>query len=180
MFHVPEHISAVTQRAERTPPDLSIECPSALGADLRDELRAALRARHADRLGVDAGGVSEVLDVDALTGPRAAIAVAVVGTARRAHEVFVFARGATGNAQNVLDGPLGVVVDYLDGILDELVGADDAFLPLDWEGRPFKHQRGPCVVFVRGEVRDYLAEDEAARLLQEDPAPRAIAGFPAR
>jgi hypothetical protein len=43
-------------------------------------------------------------------------------------------------------------------------------LPLDWEGRPF--ERG--VVFVRGEVRDYVAERQAAMLLQEEAPPPAL------
>jgi hypothetical protein len=100
------------------------------------------------------------------TGANAAVAIAVVGTERRAHEVFVFARGPGKG----LDGPLGACVDVLDGLLKELIGDDDAFLPLDWEGRPFDGG----VVFVRGEVRDYLAEREAAKLLGEDMPPPAL------
>jgi hypothetical protein len=166
---------------DRTPPDLASECPHELDAALRDDLRRALRERHAERLGVDERGVALALDVDAMTGDRAAVAVAVTGTVRRAHEVFVFTR-ATGpkGGDAGLDGPLGVAVDYLDGLLDELIDADDGSLPLDWEGRPYADGERRVVVFVRGEVRDYVAEEEAARLLQEDPAARAIPGFPLR
>ncbi len=115
----------------------------------------------------DAGEVDDdVADGNEALDGGAAVAIAVVGTERRAHEVFVFARGrGTG-----LDGPLGACVDVLDGLLRELVGSDDAYLPLDWEGRPFDGG----VVFVRGEVRDYLAEREAAKLLGEDMPPPAL------
>lgn len=181
MFSVPEHISSVTAPSHRSPPDLARECPDDVASALRDDLRAGLRDRHAARLDVDAHGIAETLDVDAMVGRNAAVAVAVVGTARRAHELFVFARasddaGASGDA---VPRALAVVVDYLDGVLDELVGDDDAFLPLDWEGRPWQHGNDSVVVFVRGEVRDYVAEEEAAKLLEEDTPPRAIPGFPA-
>ena len=66
------------------------------------------------------------------------------------------------------DGALDRAVDYLDGVLAEL--ADDAFLPLDWEGRTYDDGH----VFVRGEVRDYVAEEAAAKLLGEAPPPRGL------
>jgi hypothetical protein len=161
----------------KAPPDLSRECPDAVDDAVLADIRRALRERHADRLGVDSRGVAEHLDIDAMTGSArnagAAVAVAVTGTIRRAHEVFVFARD--GGVGHDLDGALGVVVDTLDALLEELVGADDAFLPLDWEGRP--DGKGG-VVFVRGEVRDYVAEEEAAKMLGEDTPERAIPGFP--
>jgi len=167
--------------SDRTPPDLAAECPNELDSSLRDDLRRALRERHADRLGVDERGVALALDVDAMTGQRAAVAVVVTGTVRRAHEVFAFTRATDPHDGDAgLEGPLGVVVDYLDGLLDELIAADDGFLPLDWEGRPYSDGGRRVAVFVRGEVRDYVAEEEAARLLQEEPLARAIPGFPLR
>ena len=69
-----------------------------------------------------------------------------------------------------LDGPLATAVDVVDGILQGVVGRDDAFVPLDWEGRAYEGG----VVFVRGEVRDYVAEEAAAALLGEALPPRAI------
>lgn len=146
---------------DRRAPDPAREAATALDAALTSSLRRALHERHAARL-----PAGHTLEVGGRTGPGAAMAIAVVGTERRAHEVFVFARGqGTG-----LDGPLGVCVDLLDGLLQELVGDDEAFLPLDWEGRPFDGG----VVFVRGEVRDYLAEREAAKLLGEEMPPPAL------
>jgi hypothetical protein len=177
MFSVPEHISPVPAPSDRSPPDLARECPDDVERAVRDDLRRGLRERHAERLDVDPHGVDEALDVDAMTGRGAAVAVAVSGTARRAHEVFVFARARSSRDASI-PRALAIVVDYLDGVLEELVGVDDAFLPLDWEGRPYHHDADDVIVFVRGEVRDYLAEEEAAKLLEEDAPPRAIPGFP--
>jgi len=117
---------------------------------------AALRARH----GADVA-LRAVVRTGTDAGTRAALAVVVLGDDRRAHELFAFARGADS---------ADVVVDVLDAVVREAVADDDAFLPLDWEGRPYDGG----VVFVRGEVRDYLAEDEAGRLLGEPALARAI------
>lgn len=146
---------------DRRAPDPAREANTALDAELTFTLHRALHERHAARL-----PKGHSLEVGGRAGAGAAIAIAVVGTERRAHEVFVFARGRGEG----LDGPLGACVDVLDGLLQELIGDDEAFLPLDWEGRPFDGG----VVFVRGEVRDYLAEREAAKLLGEDMPPPAL------
>jgi hypothetical protein len=176
----------VPRPSPKSAPDLARECPDGIAPTLRDAIRTALRARHARRLAGTAdddergdedkdaaASVAGALDADAMVGAAAAVAVVVVGTARRAHELFVFVRGDGDD----LDGPLGVAVDYLDALLDERGGDDDAFLPLDWEGRPYEGA-ADGVVFVRGEVRDYLAEEDAAKLLEEAPPTRAIPGFP--
>ena len=137
------------------PPDLDAECDRPLDQAERARLRGALR---------DSYGAG--LDVDGREGQGAAMLVAVVGPARRAHEILVFARG---------DDAKAVAVDYLDGLLAEIVGegrGPDAgyFLPLGWAPRDYDGH----VVWVRGEVRDYLAEEEAARLLGEPAPPRAV------
>lgn len=147
--------------SDRRPPDPAREAAAALDAELAFSLHRALFERHAARL-----PKGHTLEVGGRTGRSAAVAIAVVGTERRAHEVFVFARGPGAG----LDGPLGAAVDVLDGLLEHLIGDDDVFLPLDWEGRPFDGG----VVFVRGEVRDYLAEREAAKLLGEPMPPPAL------
>ncbi len=147
--------------AERTAPRTERELTTAAAPALVESLRQALHARHGARLRTGSS-----LRVGATLGNGAAMAIAVAGHARRSHEVFVFARGSGDG----LDGPLAACVDVLDALVGSVVGDDDAFLPLDWEGRPF--ERG--VVFVRGEVRDYVAERQAAMLLQEEAPPPAL------
>lgn len=139
------------------PPDLDAECDRWL----EDRERATLRAALRDRWGAQ-------LDVDGREGKDAALLAAVLGPATRAHEISVFARGTESKA---------VALDYLDGLLAEMVGEGhdpDAgyFLPLGWAPRDFDGH----VVWVRGEVRDYGAEEAAAKLLGEDTPPRAVRG----
>lgn len=141
---------------DRRAPNPTSETPDPIDDGMRAAIESALRSKAAPR----------PLRIEGRSGPTAAALVAIVGDDRRAHELFVFARGT-----DALDR----CVDYLDGIIDELIRDDDdddddeheRFLPLDWEGRPYDGG----VVFVRGEVRDYFAEEEAARLLGE-PVPR--------
>lgn len=135
-------------------PDPAHECTRPLDDDERVMVRGLLRDSH--------GGT---FDVDGRAGDGAAQVVAVIGPERAAHEVHVFARGADAKE---------TVLDYLDGLLGEIIGnehdpAHGHYLPLDWTPRDYDTH----VVWVRGEVRDYLAEEEAAKLLGEEPAPRA-------
>ncbi len=143
---------------DRSAPDLARETPDALDGALVDGVAGALRERHGR-------AAAQGLAVDGRAGPGAAALCARLGDDRKAHEVFVFARG---------DGAVDRAVDYLDGLVAEIdeTGGPDAgfFLPLDWEGRPFDDE----VVFVRGEVRDYAAEAEAARLLGEAAPARGL------
>lgn len=137
------------------PPNLEVECDRALDASERATLRGHLR---------DAYGAQ--LEVDGRLGADAALLAAVIGPERKAHEILVFARG---------DDAKAVAIDYLDGLLAEIVGAghgpdEGYYLPLGWAPRDYDGE----VVWVRGEVRDYLAEEEAARLLGEEPPPRAV------
>jgi hypothetical protein len=126
------------------------ETPEPADPELLRDLRVALEQRH------------HPLTVDGREGDDAAVLACVVGEETRAHEIFVFARGP-----DAMDR----CIDYLDAVLGEL--DDDAYLPLDWEGRPF----GDGHVFVRGEARSYVAEDEAAKLLGEPAPPRGLAAF---
>ena len=152
----------MTTTDARRAPDLSSECPLPLSPSTFADVSRALRARHEHR--VPAG---EQLELAGHTGQNAAVVVAVVSEGRRHREVLVFARGEGGG----LDGPLGAVVDVLDDVLGKVIGVDRPALPLDWQGRPWA---GGAVVFVRGELRDYAAEEAAAVLLGETPPPRAI------
>ncbi|OGQ17046.1 MAG: hypothetical protein A2138_05870 [Deltaproteobacteria bacterium RBG_16_71_12] len=136
-------------------PDPDRECDRALDATERAVVRGLLRDSH-----------GAALDIDGREGSDAALLAAVLGTERAAHEVLVFVRG---------QGAKEAALDYLDGLLDEVVGkqhdpAHGYYLPLDWAPRDYDGH----VVWVRGEVRDYPAEEEAARLLGMAPPPRAV------
>ncbi len=153
----------MTTPSDRRVPDLESECPRPI-ADFA-AIEAALHARHDRRL-----PAGEAVEFAGRVGADAAAIVAVIGVGRRHREVFVFARSAAGKGGVGLDGPLGAVVDVLDGVLAQTIGVERPSLPLDWQGRPF----GSSLVFVRGELRDYAAEEAAAELLGDDVIPRAI------
>ena len=136
-------------------PNPEAECDRPLDPSERAVLRGLLRDCHGDGL-----------DVDGREGDAAALVAVVIGPERKAHEVFVFGRGEDAKS---------TVVDYLDGLLGEVIGKEHNpergfHLPLDWTPRDYDGH----VVWVRGEVRDYLAEEEAAKLLGEEPLPRAL------
>ena len=143
-------------------PDPDHETPTVAPRALIQQIGDALRERHGGSL-----RKGESLEIGARIGKRAAELACMVGSERRAHEVVLFVRHVDGDG---IEGALGVLVDYLDAILDELVGSDDHYLPLDDEGRPFEKH----IVFVRGMVRDYVAEEAAAKLLDEPAPPRAL------
>ncbi|MDP2340575.1 MAG: hypothetical protein Q8O67_06440 [Deltaproteobacteria bacterium] len=149
----------MSARSLRSVPDLS-ECPT-----LQAAITADLRARWRAGWGPD-------LDLTATTGAEAAAVVVVAGTLHRARELFVFARGPGAG----LEGPLAAAVDVADALLARLFGGEELreLVPLDWEGQPTKDG----VVFVRGELRDYGAEELAAKLLGEEALPRALPWFP--
>jgi hypothetical protein len=115
-----------------------------------DDIAAALIDRHA---------LSLTLEVR--RGKAAAVVCALVPSGRRTTELFVFVRG-----ERALDR----AVDFLDGVLPDLKKGRRA--PLDWEKR--------AGALLRGEERDYGAEEDAARLLAEPPRPRGLAGLARR
>lgn len=144
---------------DRSAPRLEEETPQPMERALLDDIEQALRQIS-----------GTTVTVDGRSGPAAVVVLAVLPVGRRAHEVFVFTRGAPGS------GAHERAIDYLGGLVEEMARkggpAKGYHLPLDWEGRPYDGD----VVFVRGEVRDYAAEEEAARLLEEPPPPRGLDG----
>lgn len=147
-------------RAEPEPlPAPESEAPSPIDADLLAEVEEALVERHGDRLHDD-----ETVRLEASAGARAAWLRARVGSDERGVEAELFMRGVEGEG---LDGALGVLVDYLDGLLEEwLAGGRDAWLPLDWDARAYDD----VTLFARGDLRDYAAERAADLLLSGNGA----------
>jgi hypothetical protein len=139
-------------------PDPKTESPEYVPEGMRMDLEQALCEGYAEQL-----EPGESITVAMRTGPDCAWLEARVGPPGRAFELELFAREVPGE---LFDGALGLLVDYLDGVLEEWLGKDrEGFLPLDFEGRPFEDH----IVFVRGELRDYAAEAAAERLLKGAP-----------
>jgi hypothetical protein len=141
-------------------PALDEETPQDVEASLLAQVSAALNERHG-------GGLmfGEAIEVAARSGDRAAYLRAAVGNTERAHELELFARDVPGDE---LEGALGVLVDYLDAVLEEWFAADrEGGLPLDFEARPY----AGTTVFVRQQLREYALEAEADRWLEQGGAP---------
>jgi hypothetical protein len=130
-------------------------------AELREALTLdvahGLNERHGESL-----EEGERVSVQARTGPEAAWVRARVGTEQRAFEMELFARGVPGEE---LEGALGVLVDWLDGALEQWLAAGrEGWVGLDWDRRTLDG----VSLFVRGGLRDYEAEAMADRLLAGD------------
>ncbi len=142
------------------------ETPTPIDDGAREEVAQALAAR----VGAVASGVSVAFD--GVIGPGAALAVAVCGDDDRAVEVFVFVRAPAGHDDDGV--AFDVAVDLLDVVVTDVAAAfvrgDNDGPPLDWRPR----RVDGFDTFVRGELRRYALEEEAARLLGEPPLPRAL------
>lgn len=123
-------------------------------AALLEQIGSALGERH---------GLA-TLTLDGRLGPLTGWLRARVGPQTATWEVELFVREVEGEGY---DGPLGVLVDFLDGFLAQWVEAErEGWASLDWEGNPYDlGLAGACVVFVRGEVRDLVAERAGDALL---------------
>ena len=151
-------------------PDIEQETPNALDRAELEALRGALRSRHGDDV---------VQDVDARTGPHAAIVFVLARAGDRGDvELFAFVRVSSGNGSSDANAKaetgsraLSTAIDFIDGVLPEVKRGRS--VPLDWESRAF----AGATVLVRGERRDYAAERAAAKLLGEDARPAGIDGL---
>lgn len=138
-----------------TPAEIERAAPEAVPIALLSDLEALLAERY--------GGALEEgqhIGIEARTGPDAAWLKTRVGSSERAHEIELFTCDVQGDG---LDGALGLLVDFLDGVLEELFAAGgDAYLPLDFTPRRFEG----TVLYARSELRDYAAEAAAAALIE--------------
>ena len=131
---------------EQTPDDVPFT--------LLDEIARALSRAHGRALSND-----ERVTVEAFTGDRAAFLAVRVGNHEDAHDFEFFCADKDGA---LLDGALGLLVDYADGVLKEFFAHDrDAFLPLEFQARRFDGKE----LLVRSERRALALEDAADRLL---------------
>lgn len=146
----PDPLTATTQA-----PVVEQETPEPVSLALLYDLERLLAERFGGAL-----EEHETISIDARTGPDAAWLRARVGDSDAGHEIELFVRHVSGEG---LDGALGILVDFLDGVLEELFAAHrDAYLPLDFAERRFENH----LVFTRSEFRHFAAEAAAEALLE--------------
>ena len=139
------------------PPAPEEETPHPMDAEILGDLQKALCQRHAG-----SSQDAESIRLEGGQGPGAAWLKASVPRGRQVHEVEIFTRDVPGEALEAI----GLVADYLDGVLTELTEADgEAFLPLDFVGAPFEG----FTIFARSRLRDLEAERLADELLRNAP-----------
>lgn len=142
------------------PPQVQREAPESVPLSLLQDLETLLSQRYGGAL-----EDGERIRVDAKTGAKAAWLQARVGTSDRGHEFELFTRDV---ADEGLDGALGLLVDFLDGVLEAFfAAARDAYLPLEFAARRFED----TLLFARSEYRDYTAEAAAEALLEGRTVP---------
>ncbi|MCP4502841.1 MAG: hypothetical protein GY822_23120 [Deltaproteobacteria bacterium] len=140
-------------RATRAPAILQ-ETPKMLPEDMRRIIETGLNEKNATFL--DEG---ERIRVAGRRGKKAAFLQARVGNETLVMQFEVFARDFKGTD---FDGPVGAVVDFLDGVLDEYFDEDrEAYLPLDFTAHPYENG----FVFARQEKRNFAAEEAGDALL---------------
>jgi hypothetical protein len=128
--------------------------PFAVDNALTRDITAALSQRHASFL-----KDGETITLVAFTGNDAAYLELFVGEPARPYTFEVFCERVPGE---LLDGALGLLVDYLDGVLAEFFRHErEAHLPLEFARRRFEGQD----VVVRSEQREFALEAAADALL---------------
>jgi hypothetical protein len=129
------------------------ETPTPCPRDVIVQLETAFALHH--------GRTPRIAVLAHQNGDRAAHVAVGVGDDERIFELDVFARA-----------PLDVAVSVVDAVLPRIVAfvkdpSGRAPVSLDWAG-----QKTESVVFVRGELRAYRLEREAAALLGDDVTPQ--------
>lgn len=137
-----------------SPPSPEQETSTPLDDALLGDIESALVERHGHAL-YD----TEQLTLEGTTGPQAARLRFTVGDEDTRYEGELFVRGL---ADPSLDGALGILVDFLDGLLERWTeGGRAEWLPLEWATYGFEQ----ATVWGRGDVRRPRLEREADLLL---------------
>ena len=137
-------------------PDLCSEANEVLDPQHASQIIAALKKKH--RLSLR---TTDNVVVTGNFGPDAAFLRCTIGDDKRRVCIEIFVRNVVGEG---LDGALGVVVDYLDGVIAAYFesGRNGRF-PADFRASHFNEH----VVYLRGMIQWPSAIKAANRLLQE-------------
>jgi hypothetical protein len=132
-------------------------CTEVIRKDLQNMITDALLERFAKRL-----NAGEEIQVRALTGFECAFLEVKIGTDVRTHLFEFFTKNLRGDE---LDGALGLLVDYADGVLEEFFRFKrNRFFPIDFVQREYDGH----AVLARHELINSKADQMADELIKKN------------
>jgi len=141
----------------QSPKDPKSLCTEKVRKDLQNMITDALLERFAKRLAGD-----EKIDVLGLTGFECAFLEIKIGNESKAHLFEFFTKNLRGDE---LDGALGLLVDYADGVLEEFFRFKrNKYFPIDFVQREYDGHP----VFARHELLNPKADNMADDLLNKN------------
>lgn len=136
--------------------DPKSQCPEVIRKDLQNMITDALLERFLKRL-----NQGEDIAVRGFTGFESAFLEIQIGTQEKMHHFEFFTRNLRGDE---LDGALGLLVDYADGVLEEFFRFKrNRYFPIDFVQREYDGHP----VFARHELRNLKAESAGDELLKK-------------
>ncbi len=131
-------------------------CKEVIRKDLQNMISDALLERFSKRL-----NSGEDIHVRGFTGFECAFLEIDIGTAQKMHRFEFFTKNLRGDE---LDGALGLLVDYADGVLEEFFRFKrNRYFPIDFVQREYDGHP----VYARHELNDINAEKMADELLKK-------------
>ncbi|HXW60329.1 MAG TPA: hypothetical protein VEK06_02210, partial [Myxococcota bacterium] len=141
----------------QSPKDPKSLCPEVIRKDLQNMIKDALLERFSKRL-----NPGEQIQVRAFTGFECAFLEVKIGTELKAHLFEFFTKNMRGDE---LDGALGLLVDYADGILEEFFRFKrNRYFPIDFVQREYDGH----AVLARHELINQKADKMADELLKKE------------
>jgi hypothetical protein len=136
--------------------DLKAQCPQAIRKDLQNMITDALLERFAKRLTAD-----EAIFVRGFTGFESAFLEIQIGSEAKMHHFEFFTKNLRGDE---LDGALGLLVDYADGVLEEFFRFKrNRYFPIDFVQREYDGHP----VFARHELKNLKVDKLGDVLLKK-------------
>lgn len=137
--------------------DPKAQCPEVIRKDLQNMITDALLERFAKRL-----TAGEDISVRGYTGFECAFLEIQIGAETKMHHFEFFTKNLRGDE---LDGALGLLVDYADGVLEEFFRYKrNRYFPIDFVQREYDGHP----VFARHELKNVKAEKMGDAVLKKN------------
>ncbi len=132
-------------------------CPHIIRKDLQNMITKGLLERFSKRLNPE-----EDVQVNGFTGEESAYLIVSLGTEEKMHVFEFFTKNKRGDE---LDGALGLLVDYADGILEDFFRHKrNRYFPIDFIQNEYdKHP-----IWAKYELKNLKAESLRDELLNKD------------